>query len=386
MARGGWGSQPGTRLQGKTEQKSGRYIVQSVVLALALDAVVFVILAAWVLAGPNVTLAVFAVGGVVASYRYLRKHTVNGQVYVPALAKVIGAWIVGGGILTALSVSAFRWLFQRELYAAPTRALLASFAYPWWAWALALCVSLYLAVRLGLKRTWFVAPAALIGYGLWAFDDWAMFRPMLHRLRYLAIPFAPPWVVAASVLAYVMMREQLFPNLEWTMQPLSLEEIREVGHRGLLWLRRFGVAAQAPEIREVPSRTLSYRQVRPNTSGTGTTTINGEIPYLNTLRWWRYIKRVIRDKDKPADADPVTLSEPSADGWGIKPAEYRKVMVELEDEEYPERAKVRWKDDDNHNAGRELVDWDFWMAYISTTPPPQESWHSTRTNGQLLND
>jgi hypothetical protein len=110
----------------------------------------------------------------------------------------------------------------------------AAFSLPWWAYA-ALGVAL---IAIAVKGSFKIAAAVLLALAITAvvlLSDGREWLQAWSYLKWLLVPYSWPVIGFALLLALAMGKEMLFPSLEWTFKPVSLEELRETGLIGL-WL------------------------------------------------------------------------------------------------------------------------------------------------------
>lgn len=119
-----------------------------------------------------------------------------------------------------------------------------------WYWYVGAAVGLLaLWIKLGLKAGWKVVLVVMLLLsivGIVAFSDADEWAEAWGNLKYLLIPYCIPPIVFSVLLTVAMWKEILFPNLEWTLNPISFEELRETGLRGLWFPGLFRRDAEEP--------------------------------------------------------------------------------------------------------------------------------------------
>lgn len=237
---GGLGA-PGTRVTKRLGEGTElwTYVKQAAVGSLAIN----VALALVMFAGPvflsSWTLPIATLLCPLCVYA-LRKARVNGR-------RVLGPNITGllvWGVWPLLLVTALenrvRWWAWLTLDGAVGRALASIWAQlrlPLWGWAVLVALGALLALR-GLLR-WYLGLVAA-GFVLWTVYHIgpADLRPFIvawDRLRWLGVFFLPAPFSFALLLAFVMAKEELIPNLEITAVPASWEELRQATFGELAW-------------------------------------------------------------------------------------------------------------------------------------------------------
>jgi len=323
------GAQPGTRITGKLDERSNlwTYVKQAFVGAIALDVFVLLVMLTGLLIGwlsVPLTLAITGLGialGIVWIWHpeqdFMRLIVGNlwGACLLVGLAR-------GQHIWQWFLVAPFDQVWQSIVKASPL---------PMWAYLL--FPLLWLTVY-ALKRPWPIVFFSLfsigvLGYTLSHFDDWEIVRFGWSRLRYVLIPYLPPWMFFAIILGIVMAKEMLFPNLEHTLRPVSLEELREIGLVGLWMPRLFGNTKEEP----IAKRLLEY-QVK-DTEG------NLKISMLpDSKEFFDFVHAVHR-------GDSFTIR--TAKRWGLSRGTYNKVRQIFFD-----RGWADWGNPKNHNDGVKL--------------------------------
>jgi hypothetical protein len=129
-----------------------------------------------------------------------------------------------------------------------------------------------------------------------------------------------------------------------------------------------GVQGATPKVeyREIPSRTLRYERKRAGDEQNGWEL--GDVPNIQTREWWEFVRAVLADVDRD---EGVTFSEPCAERFNIKGAEYRQTRDALIEEGF-----LAWRDEGNHNLGVELAfdEVDFWVQFAQQPPTPPKEW------------
>ncbi len=134
-----------------------------------------------------------------------------------------------------------------------------------------------------------------------------------------------------------MAKEMLFPSLEWTFDPVSLEELKEVGLIGL-WMP--GLFSKSQESEPEPEPEPVVRAEHRDDTGNGVKERYARLPISNRARdFYRAV----------AKGAPFTLSTARQCKVGRRTFEnkIRKVFLE--------RGWLRWKDEQHHDQGLVLT-------------------------------
>jgi len=268
--------------------------------------------------------------------------------------RIIGnMWMLGAlaGVLLAapfMPWSMWRWLNSGAL-AKIADSIKAAWGLPPWAWFVAIGFWAIGAIRkIGKVILGIIVSSAVVWIGA-RFDGWSLFATAWSRLRYLLIPYLWPVVGAMVLLAWVMIQQELFPNLEWTMKPLSLEELREVGLTGLLAPRWFSQPPEAP----LPERHVEIEWK--TEKGRKFVTLPD---HLEAREFYRAVKR------------HESFSLRTARKYGVS----RKVFNEQIRDVFLDRDWAEWHDDRHPQQGIDLLD-EGWqviehLVLADTTPYP----------------
>ena len=103
---------------------------------------------------------------------------------------------------------------------------------PWWVYATAGLALVVTWIKLKWRAMVVLSVLLVLG-GIVVLSDGVEWLEAWHSLKHLLIPYSWPVIGFALLLALVMGKEMLFPSLEWTFDPVSLEELKEVGLIGL---------------------------------------------------------------------------------------------------------------------------------------------------------
>lgn len=235
---------PGTRVTKQLGPVSELllYVWQAIIGALAIDTALFLVMCSWLIIGWLAIPLLFAAACFAVTLFLFTFARMSDK-----LRFIIGnLWMVG---MLVGFVAGYYW---HEAATAGMQAIIKEigvvFGLPWWVYAL---------VGVGLVliafRSVAAAIVALIGAGVGYIllttdpDTWLV---AWHSLKWLLLPYLWPFVGFACLLALVMAKEMLFPSLEWTFKPVSLEELREVGLFGLWLPRLLGGPREPPPVAE----------------------------------------------------------------------------------------------------------------------------------------
>lgn len=354
MTWGGYG-QPGTRLTGILDLKTDllAHILKPLVLVIALDVALFCIMLVGWLANHwlfvPLTLASF---GLLVAWFLL----VFGRPQDEWVRRIIGnLWILGllAGVLLAapfMPWSMWHWLNSGAM-ARIADKVRAAWALPPWVWFVAIGIWAIGAIRKVGKVIFGVLIASAVAWIGIRFDDWHLFATAWTRLRYLLIPYLWPVIGAMILLAWVMVQQELYPNLEWTLKPLSLEELREIGLMGLLAPRWFSQPSEAP----VPERHVEIEFQTDKGRKFAT------LPDTPEAReFYRAIKR------------GETFALRTARKYGVSRLVFNSQIRDV----FVERGWAEWKDDRHPQQGIDLLEsgWQVieHLVLADTTPHPTD--------------
>lgn len=244
MAFGSGLGAPGTKVTAKLDISSQlyTYILQALTGAMAINLAIALLMCSWAIIGwgaiPLVGfMACFGITFIL--FRYLRMG------YKARL--ILGnLWLVGviGGTVAGLkwgkAISAGMRIIAEEISVI--------LYLPWWVYVIVGLVLVAIST-VSWKSALVALFGSAIGY-IWITTDpraWAMaWKP----LKWLVLPYLWPFIGFACLLALVMAKEMLFPNLEWTLKEVSFEEMREVGLFGLWLPRLLGGPREPPPVAE----------------------------------------------------------------------------------------------------------------------------------------
>lgn len=244
------GVQPGTRITGSLDESSSiwTYVKQACVGALAIDLVlacvmIWALLMGW-LSVPFVFVIVgFLVGWTIVKLVRLDRNDPDRRL---AIACIMGTclflpFVVGLG----WGQQIWRWLLLGSVREVIGQAVQAA-TLPWWTWLIELVLWFLSAWKRRGKLVGSVLVLGTLGYIGYSFEGWGLLPHIWSRARWALIPFLWPVIGFALFLAIVMVKEMCFPNLEWTLRPVSLEEVREIGLAGLWFPYVLGGPAPEP--------------------------------------------------------------------------------------------------------------------------------------------
>ena len=245
MAFGSGLGAPGTKVTAKLDIDSQlyTYVRQAFTGAMAINLVIALLMCSWAIIGWGaIPLVGFVAcfGITLILFRYLRIESGAARLILGNL------WMIGiiGG-----AVAGIKWgKALNEGMRLIAKEIGVIFYLPWWAYAIIGAILIVIALR-----SWIAAILALIGAAvgyIWMTTDpraWAMaWKPLKWQL----LPYLWPFIGFALLLALVMAKEMLFPNLEWTFKPVTLEELREVGLFGLWMPKLLGGPRDPPPVAE----------------------------------------------------------------------------------------------------------------------------------------
>jgi len=325
MTVGGLG-QPGTRITRQLSPVSELllYVWQAIIGAIALDVALALVMCSWLIVGWFAIPLVFAVAMFFVTIVLFTFFHVEGD---KARFIVGNLWAIGLGIGIFLGM---RWHDSVVGgMSAIAKQVGVIFALPWWVYALVGFVLVLIA-----SKSWKASIVALLGAAIGYIAMVSSPRIWLtawDALKWLLLPYLWPFIGFAVLLAIVMTKELLFPSLEWTFKPVSLEELREVGLFGLWMPNLLGGPKEAPPVAE--------RIVKVET-----TTEKGKkfttLPDTDEAReFYRALKR----------GEPFT--ERTAAKYGVVRSMFRKAIRDV----FLDRGWACWKDDRYPQQGLDLL-------------------------------
>lgn len=331
-AYGGGLGQPGTRItrQLGPDDEVWLYVWQAATGAAALDLVLTMLLLSYTVIGWW-SLVVFLSGiGLLIGLIML----VFGRPQSDAVRFVLGnLWLLGGVIGLLVGRQWYAVLASGAQLIGRQFDVLAEL--PLWAWGVFGLGLLVVAAKVHWKAALALGVIAPLGAVI-AFSDGAKWILAWNALKWLLVPYSWPVIGFALLLALVMAKEMLFPSLEWTFQPVSLEELREVGLIGLWMPRLFG---QAEENEPEPEEPVVRAEHRDDSNGKAKE---------------RYARLPIGERARAFyqaihAGQPFTLETARKVRLGRRTYEHRIRDVFLA------RGWLKWKDDQHHDQGLELT-------------------------------
>lgn len=318
------------------------YVIQAVIGAGALDLVLALTLLSYVIIGwwsvvVFLSLVGFLVGVIVLVFG--RPQQTWARILFGNL------WAIGAAVpfLPVFRGGAFVALRGQLWYATigkGAQAIIAQvgavFDLPWWAYA-ALGAALFVIVIWGHWRAAVAVAVALFVVGLVLLTDGDGWLLAWDSLKGLLIPFSWPVMGFALLLALVMGKEMLFPSLEWTFKPVSLEELREVGLIGL-WIP--GVIGKNEPEEPLPDRTVRVEMHGNGASGRGH---QERYAFLNDSDEARQFYAAVKRGE--------SFALRTARKYGLSRSSFESLR-----EAFRDRGWADWKDDGHHEQGLELFD------------------------------
>jgi hypothetical protein len=208
---------------------------------------------------------------------------------------------------------------------------------PLWVYPLAALVLIVVWIKANWQVSLFLA-VSLVVFGVVLLSDDRAWLQAWHYLKWLWIPYSWPVIGFGLLLALSMAINVLFPSLEWTMQPVTLEELREVGLRGLIAPGLFGKSVD-----NTPG-TFAERRVRVESTGTGENEAGETYTYLPDSNSARDFYRAL------SKGRPFTISE--AQRWHVGRKTFEKKIRDV----FLARDWAVWKNEEHHDQGLELTD------------------------------
>jgi len=342
-----FGTQPGTRVAATLDITSQltTYVLQAIVGAVAVDVALGLLMCSWFIVGWAAIGLVFGASGflvtiVIFSFSKTRSDVVRfilGNLWLVGF--IVGA-IIGYRWHTAITIGVR--LIRVELAILTVVSIVALIL----AWALpkggkAIVIILWLGIAAGVV--------------MWNPKPWIA---AWESLKWLVLPYLWPFAGFAVLLALVLAKEMMFPNLEWTLREISLEELREIGLFGL-WLPHFlGGPKEPPPVAERVVQVVAERVVQVEI-----TTENGKkyatLPDTDEARnFYRAVKR----------GEP--FSERTASKYGVTRSVFNGVIREV----FLNREWACWKDERHPKQGLDLLP-EGWetiehIVLTGTTPNP----------------
>lgn len=336
MAYGGYGGglgQAGTRITRQLGEGSELWlhVKQAIVGAIAADVFLFVLIlnVLWI-GWWTVPLLACVFGAMVG---------ISGLVFAYWMRLILPRWlefILGGlwAIMAALGIGAgfFGRLRIDSALKALGRQVWSLFDLePWWY----VIGGILLVAFAAVVRKW--KPMVAFGLievvaGLVLAVDLSACARIWSTLKWLLIPFTWPFGGMALVLVPVMIREMLWPNAEFTLQPVNLEDL---GPGGLWSFYLPRMLKEAPE----PAPQLPERIVKMEFTE-GNTIKRPDFPdSIEARAFYRAVSR----------------GEPFA--WSSTAASCDVIRSEFEDlirDQFIDLRWADWKDDQRHNLGVDL--------------------------------
>ena len=209
---------------------------------------------------------------------------------------------------------------------------------PLWVYVVAGIVLVTVWIKADWRAMVALAVLLIVG-GIVALSDGDEWLEAWRGLKHLLIPYSWPVIGFALLLALVMGKEMLFPSLEWTFQPVSLEELRGVGLISL-WLP--GLFGKSGEVAQ-PGQ-FSERRVRVESKENAPGELAEETyTYLPDSNSARDFYRALSNKR------PFTISE--AQRWHVGRKTFEKKIRNV----FLDRGWAVWKDEDHHDQGLSLT-------------------------------
>ena len=345
MAFGSGLGAPGTKISARLDIDSQlyTYIRQAFTGAMAINLVIALLMVSWVIIGWGaIPLVCFVAcfGITLILFRYLRNMGDKARLILGNL------WMIG---IVGGSIAGLKWgkalTGGMRLIAKEVGVI---FFLPWWAYAIAGAVAIVIAIK-----SWKAALVALFGAAvgyIWITTDPRAWVSAWHPLKWLLLPYLWPFIGFALLLAVVMSKEMLFPNLEWTLDPVSFEEMREVGLFGL-WLPRLLGGPREP----LP---VAERIVKIEATGKHDKKF-ATLPDTDAARnFYRAVKR--------------------GESFSIRTARKNHVGREMFNkyirDVFRDRSWADWRNEDNPEQGIELNDdgWEAIEGLVLTGAPPMK--------------
>jgi len=308
------------------------YVWQSVVGSVAIDVALTLVLVGCLIAGwwafsIFLGLVGFLISVIVLTFWWPEKllwQIVFGNAW--ALAFFIGLGV--GYKWRAMLLTGLRLVWKQI-------AVIGSFEWPVYVAAAAVLVLAW--AKVGWKVMVAIGAIAAVACVV-LFSDGREWAAAWDNLKYLLIPYSWPVIGFALLLGLVMAKEMLFPSLEWTFDPVKLEELREVGLIGL-WLPRLFGGSKENEPEQEPELPVVRAEHRDDT-GNGVKERYARLPSDGRSR--DFYKAIHAGK-------PFTISTARQCKVGRRTFENRIRKVFLE------RGWLHWKDEQHHDQGLELT-------------------------------
>lgn len=263
MPNGTMGSglgQPGTRItrQLGPDSEIWLYVWQAITGAVALDIVLTLALFSYAIVGWWSLVLFLSMAGLLVGLIVL----IFGRPEWGLVRFLFGnLWAIGGVIGLFVGRRWYATLSSGMRLIGQQVAVLAEL--PWWAWSVfglaVLVVTIRINWKVGLTLSLSVPLTIVI-----IFSDGEKWAIVWHAIKWLLVPYFWPFIGFGLLLALVMAKEMLFPSLEWTFEPVSLEELREVGLIGLWMPRLFG---QSEENEPEPPEPIVRAEHRDDSNG-----------------------------------------------------------------------------------------------------------------------
>jgi len=343
------GIQTGTRITAKIDEKSSiwTYVKQACIGAAAIDLALACLMTIALLMGWWSVPVVFVLTGLLIAWtvvRLVRPESMGVKVIVGNLA--------GFGLILGVLLGRriWHWLLLgsvRDIVAQAGAAI----ALPWWAWLIEAVLWFVSAWKKRGKLVGGVLAIGTLGYAGYQFEGWVLLSLIWSRLRWALIPFLWPVIGFALFLAIVMFKEMALPNWEWTMRPVSLEEVREIGLVGLWFPHLFGGPPPDP----MPDRHVKVEVLENG----GKTSKIGLLP--DTFAARAFYAAVHR-------GEPFTSR--TARKYGVSLVVFNKRIRDV----FFDRGWAEWEDEEHHEQGINVFPNGMQtiehLALTGTTPSP----------------
>jgi len=326
----------GTRLTKRLgpDDEIWAYVWQAVVGAVALDLVLTLTLLSYLIIGWGALIVFLSAVGFLIGLVVL----LFGRPQWEPIRFVLGNLWGIGAIIGAIVGQQWYALIASGLRAVGAQLSVIAIL-PWWAYVLAGALLLVVAVKLKWKAAVALLAISVVA-GIVLLSDGDEWLAAWHALKWLLVPYSWPVIGFALLLALVMAKEMLFPSLEWTFQPVSLEELREVGLIGL-WMP--GVVGKRDEAQPdpEPSEEIAINLVEQPEGRTRPQTKRARLPGSASAK--EFYRAVHRGE---------SFSLRTARKYGVGRAAFNGKIRDG----FIERGLARWKNPDHPEQGVDLLE------------------------------
>jgi len=230
-----FGTRPGTRVAATLDITSQltTYVLQAVVGAVAVDVALGLLMCSWFIVGWAAIGLVFGASGLLITIVIFSFSKTRSDVMRFILGNLWFVGFIAGGYI------GYRWHTAITVGVRSIRVELGILT----GISIVTLVLVWALSKVGKAISIILWLGIAVGIVLWNPKPWLV---AWESLKWLVLPYLWPFAGFAILLALVLAKEMLFPNLEWTLKEVSLEELREIGLFGLWMPNLLGGPKEAP--------------------------------------------------------------------------------------------------------------------------------------------